>query len=149
LSFTLTRAPIVLTFQVLQGTQVVATSAVPPLAAGPQTETWDGRLADGSRAPDGTYTLALSITDDVTTFTRTATVTLDTVAPRITVLSYRNLRFRLSEPARLTLAVGAKRYTRLLTKAATTQFWLKTRPSAFRLTATDAAGNTSTVRYRR
>ena len=81
LSFTLTRAPIALTFQVLQGTQVVATPAVPPLAAGPQTETWDGRLADGSRAPDGTYTLALSITDDVTTFTRTATVTLDTARP--------------------------------------------------------------------
>jgi len=149
LSFTLTRAPIVLTFQVLQGTQAVATSAVPPLAAGPQTETWDGRLADGSRAPDGTYTLALSITDDVTTFTRTATVTLDTIAPRITVLSYRNLRFRLSEPARLTLVVGAKHYTRVLTKATTTQFWLKTRPSAYRLIATDAAGNTSTVRYRR
>jgi len=85
----------------------------------------------------------------VTTFTRTATVTLDTVAPRITVLSYRNLRFRLSEPARLTLVVGTKRYVRVLTKATTTQFWLKTRPLAYRLTATDAAGNTSTVRYRR
>ena len=93
--------------------------------------------------------LVLAITDDVTTFTRTATVTLDTTAPKITVLSYRNLRFRLSEPASLTLVVGTKRYTRVLTKAATTQFWLKTKPLAYRLTATDAAGNTATVRYRR
>ena len=116
-------------FQVLQGTQVVATPAVPPLGAGPQTLTWDGLLADGSRAPDGTYTLALTITDDVTTFTRTATLTLDTTAPVITVLSYRNLRFRVSEPATLTLIVGTRRYTRVLKKPATTQFWLKTKPS--------------------
>jgi N-acetylmuramoyl-L-alanine amidase len=149
LSFTLTRVPIALTFQVLHGTQVVATPATPPLAVGPQTQTWDGRLADGSRAPDGTYALVLSITDDVTTFTRTATVTLDTTAPTISVLSYRDLRFRLSEPATLSLVVGTKRYTRVLTKAATTEFWLKRKPAAYVLTATDAAGNTATVRYRR
>ena len=149
LSFTLTRVPTALTFQVLRGTQVVATPVATPLAPGPQTETWDGSLTDGSRAPDGTYTLVLSITDDVTTFARTASLTIDTTPPKITVLSYRNLRFRLSEPARLTLVVGTKRYTRVLTKAVTTQFWLKTKPSAYVLTATDAAGNTSTVRYRR
>ena len=149
MSFTLTRAPITLTFQVLQGTQVVAAPTMPPPVVGPQTLTWDGRVAGGSRAPDGTYTLALSITDDVTTFTRTAPVTLDTTAPRITVLSYRNLRFRLSEPAQLTLVVGTKRYTRVLKKATTIQFWLKTKPSAYVLTATDAAGNTATLRYRR
>jgi len=91
----------------------------------------------------------LAITDDVATFQRTTTVTLDTVAPRITVLSYRNLRFRLSEPALLTLVVGTKHYTRVLKKATATQFWLKTKPLAYRLTATDAAGNTTTVRYRR
>ncbi len=132
-----------------RGRSVVATPAVPPLGAGAQTLTWDGLLADGTRAPDGTYTLALSVTDDVTTFTRTGTVTLDTTPPAITVLSYRNLRFRVSEPATLTLVVGTKRYTRVVPKAATTQFWLKTQPFAYRLTATDAAGNTTTVRYRR
>ncbi len=149
LSFMLTRTPTTLTFQVLHGTRVVATPVVLPLVAGPQTETWDGRLANGSRAPDGTYTLVLSITDDVTTFTRTAAVTLDTTPPKISVLSYRNLRFRLSEPAQLTLVVGTKRYARVLAKATTTQFWLKAKPVAYVLTATDAAGNTATVRYRR
>jgi hypothetical protein len=34
-------------------------------------------------------------------------------------------------------------------KAATTQFWLRTKPAAYTLTATDAAGNVSVVRYRR
>jgi hypothetical protein len=149
LSFTLTRAPTALVFQVFHGAQAVATPSPPPLVAGPQTQTWDGRLADGSRARDGTYRLVLSVTDDVITFTRIATVTLDTTAPKISVLSYRNLRFRLSEPAQLTLVVGTTRYTRVLTKAATTQFWLKTKPAAYVLTATDAAGNTATVRYRR
>jgi hypothetical protein len=148
LSFSLTRAPSVMTFQVLQGAQVVAAPLVSPVV-GPQTLRWDGLLADGSRAPDGTYTLALSITDDVTMFTRTATLTLDTTAPVIKVLSYRNLRFRVSEPATLTLFVGTRRYTRVLKKPATTQFWLKTKPSAYRIVATDAAGNTATVRYRR
>jgi flagellar hook assembly protein FlgD len=149
MSFTLTRTPISLGFQVLQGTQVVAAPVVPPAVVGPQTLTWDGLLTDGSQAPDGTYTLALTITDDVGMFTRTARLTIDTTAPVIKVLSYRNLRFRVSEPATLTLIVGTRRYTRVLKKAAATQFWLKTKPSAYRVVATDAAGNTATVRYRR
>jgi hypothetical protein len=149
MTFTLTREPVALAFQVLRGKQVVAAPPAPAPVVGPQTLTWDGHLDDGSRAPDGTYTLVLAITDDVSTFQRTTTVTLDTVAPRITVLSYRNLRFRISEPALLTLVVGTKHYTRVLKKATATQFWLKTKPLVYRLPATDAAGNTTTVRYRR
>jgi hypothetical protein len=148
-SFTFARAPASATFQVLEGKQVVATPATPALAPGAQTLAWTGLLADGSRAPDGIYTLALSITDDLTTFVRTATVTIDTTPPTVTVLSYSNLRFRVSEPATLALYVGAKRYIRILKQAATTQFWLKTKLFAYRLVATDAAGNATTVRYRR
>jgi hypothetical protein len=122
---------------------------VPQLTAGPQTLTWDGLLADGSRAPDGAYTLALALTDDVTMFTRTAMLTIDTTAPVITVLSYRNLRFRISESATVTLIIGTRRYTHVLKAAGATQFWLKTKPASYRVVATDAAGNTATVRYRR
>jgi hypothetical protein len=143
LHFTLTRLPASLGFQVLRGTQVVATPPVPPLAVGPQVLTWDGS------APDGTYTLALTVTDEVATFTRTFEVTLDRTPPKVTVLSYRNLRFRLSEPATLTLVVGTQRYTRALRKPATTQFWLRTKPASYRLVAVDAAGNRTVVRYRR
>jgi hypothetical protein len=147
--FTLARAPLQLVFEVRRGTQVVAAPPLTPLLAGPQLLTWDGTLADGTRAPDGPYTLALGVTDEVGTFTRTARMTLDTTAPRITVLSYRNLRFRVSEPATLTLVVGTRQFTRTLKKAAATQFWLKAKPASYTLTATDAAGNTSSVRYRR
>jgi hypothetical protein len=34
-----------------------------------------------------------------------------------------------------------------LKKPATTQFWLKTKPARYTLTATDAAGNRTVVRY--
>jgi hypothetical protein len=148
LSFTLARAPVALMFQVLHGGQVVATPAVLPPMVGLETLTWSGQLDDGSPAPDGAYTLSLTITDDMTTFTRTGMLTLDTAAPKITVLSYRNLRFRVSEAATLTLVVGTRRYTRVLRKAATTQFWLKAKPTSYRLSATDTAGNTAVVRYR-
>jgi len=59
------------------------------------------------------------------------------------------MRFSVSEPATLVLVVGTQRYTRILRKAATTQFWLKVKPTAYRLIATDPAGNATTIRYRR
>jgi hypothetical protein len=143
LTFTLTRLPLSLTFQVLRGSQVVETPPVPALVVGPQTLTWD------SAVPDGTYTLALTVTDDATTFTRSVDVTIDATPPKVTALSYRNLRFRVSEPATLTLVAGAQRYTRVLHKAATTQFWLGTKPAAYRLVVVDLAGNKTVLRYRR
>jgi hypothetical protein len=148
-SYTLTRPPASVAFEVLRDNGVVATPATPPPVVGPQTLTWDRMLADGSPAPDGAYTLAVTITDELTTFTRTATVTLDRTAPVIKVVSYPNMRFRISEPATLTLVVGPQRYTRVLKKPTTTQFWFRKKPAAYRLVAQDAAGNVSTVRYRR
>ncbi|MDX6470054.1 MAG: hypothetical protein QOF75_1857 [Gaiellaceae bacterium] len=148
LAFTLTRLPTTLQFQVLNGTTVVASPPVDPPAVGPGTVHWDGTVADGSTAPDGTYTLALTLSDQYTTYTRSATVTVDSTPPKITVLSYRTMKFRLSEPSIVTLVVGASRYSRTLTKATTTTFWLKQKPHAYQLIATDAAGNVSSVRYR-
>ena len=148
LGLTLARAPTTAQLQVLRGAQVVSEPTIPTLVAGPQTLTWDGTIGDGEIAGDGQYRLALTITDGATTFTRTAPVVLDSTPPRIFVLSRRSLRFRLSEPATLTLVVGAMRYTRTLTQAGATQFWLRTAPRAYTLLATDAAGNTATVSYR-
>jgi hypothetical protein len=115
----------------------------PPVAlvAGPQTVTWP-TLAKG-----GTYPVALTITDELGTFTRT--IVVDLQPPAIQAVSYANLRFRVSEAATLVLTVGRTQYHRVVPKAATTQFWLKTKPTAYTLTATDAAGNVSTLRYRR
>jgi hypothetical protein len=149
LSFTLSRAPLALVFHVLRGSTVVASPPVPALAAGTQTVAWDRLLANGSRAPDGAYVLALTVTDEAGTFTRTATVVLDTKAPKVQVLSYRLLRFRIGEAATLQLVVGTRRFTRTLTKPGTTQFWLKQKPAAYVLMVTDAVGNSTTVRYPR
>jgi flagellar hook assembly protein FlgD len=145
--FTLMRGPVTLALQVLRGKKLVASPITGTYDAGPQTLLWGGTLDTGAVAPDGTYTLAVSVTDGSTVFTRSAAVTLDSTAPRIAVLSYRELRFRVSEPATLTLVAGAKRYTRTLAKAGTTQFHLAVRPRAYRLLAMDAAGNASSVRY--
>jgi len=149
LSFTLTRLPVSWDFQVLRGSDVVSWPPGGTLELGPQTLTWDGTLDDGNTiAPDGTYTLTLSITDQFTTFTKAATVTLDSTPPAITVLSYPTMRFRVSEPSVLTLVVGAHRYSRTLKQPWTVSFWLAQKPRAYRLIATDAAGNVSVVRYR-
>ena len=149
LGFALTRLPSALAFRVLRGSTVVAAPPLPSLATGPQSLTWNGQLADGTPAPDGVYTLELAITDDVGTFTRDATLTIDTKPPTLQALSFRALRFRVSEPATLVLTVGARSYTRVLKTAAVTQFWLRTRPASYVVTATDAAGNATTLRYRR
>jgi flagellar hook assembly protein FlgD len=150
MSFTLTRLPVSSVFQVIRtpGPGVAANPPRNPLAVGPQTLTWDGSLDDGTKAPDGTYALSLTITDQFTTFTKSMTVTLDSTPPAISVLSYRTMRFRVAEPAVLTLVVGTNRYTRTLKQAGTLSFWLKQKPRAYRLIATDAAGNVSVVRYR-
>ncbi len=147
--FTITAGPVPARFQVLRGSTVVATPTVTSLSPGRQSLTWNGLLADGTTAPDGVYTLALTITDPTLTFTRSATVTVDSTPPAITPVSYANLTFRISEPATLTLAVGAKRYTRTVRQPGTVSFWLRPRPAAYTLTAVDAAGNSSMVRYRR
>jgi hypothetical protein len=148
LSFTLTRGPVNAELQVLRGADVVATPSSGALQAGPQTLTWNGTRDDGTAAPDGIYVLSLSITDEFTTFTKTATVTLDSTPPKVTALSYRSMRFRVAEPSVVTLVVGSSRYTKSLKQAKTISFWLKHRPRAYRLIAADAAGNVTVVRYR-
>jgi hypothetical protein len=140
-SLAFSRAPLAATLQVLNGTTVVAAPSV-STTAGAQTLSWPA-------LEDGMYTVVLTVTDDVGTSSYTAPLIVDTTAPRITVASYKNLRFSVSEPATLVLVVGTQRYRRVLKKAGTTQFWLKVKPRAYRLTASDASGNAATIRYRR
>jgi len=140
-TFTLTRPAQLVTAQVTTGTEIVATPAV-LATGGPQVIGWQ-QLADGS------YALTLTVTDDVGTFSRTTPFVVDTTPPRVTVLSYKNLHFRVNEAATLTLIVGATRYSRTLKQPGVTQFWLKAKPTAYTLLATDPSGNTTTITYRR
>ena len=139
-TLTLNRVPLAATLQVLRGTEVVAAPSV-ALLAGPQTISWPA-------LPGGAYSVALTISDDAGTFTEALPLVVDTTPPQVTVVSYRNTRFRVSEPATLTLIVAGVRYTRIVRKATTTQFWLKVKPSRYTLRVTDAAGNVTTIRYR-
>jgi hypothetical protein len=66
-TFVLSRPAQLVTAQITNGTQVVATPAV-LAGSGPQTVTWPA-------FPVGSYTLTLTVTDDVGTFSRTATFT--------------------------------------------------------------------------
>jgi hypothetical protein len=139
-SFTLTRPPLAVTLEVRKGSSVVAAPTVLP-ASGPQTFTW-------TKPKDGAYEVVLAVTDDVGTFSRRVPLLVDATPPRVTVLSYRNMRFRVGEPSTLVLTTGGHTFKRVLRKPATTQFWLKAKPRRYVLTATDTAGNVTTVRYR-
>jgi hypothetical protein len=138
---TLAKAPTAATLALLQGSSVVWQTVIPP-AVGMQVVPWP-------LPAEGAYTVALTITDAAGTYTTNTPLTVDTTPPKVTVLSYANMRFRLSEPVTLTLVVGPQRYTRHVRKPATTQFWLKVKPVAYTLLATDGAGNVTRVRYRR
>jgi hypothetical protein len=138
---TFAKAPTASTLALLQGTSVVWQTVIPP-SVGMQVVPWPAPA-------EGAYTVALTITDAAGTYTTNTPLTVDTTPPRVTVLSYANMRFRLSEPVTLTLVVGTQRYTRHVRKPATTQFWLKVKPAAYTLLAVDAAGNVTRVRYRR
>jgi len=77
-TLTLARTPLSAMLQVLQGTNVVASPSV-AANAGAQTITWGG-------LPDGTYTVSLTVTDDVGTSTYAAPLTVDTTPPQVTVI---------------------------------------------------------------
>jgi hypothetical protein len=139
-TFTLTRAPLGVTLEVRRGSTVAASPSASP-TAGQQTFTWPA-------LKDGSYDVVLTVTDEAGILTRSVPLVVDTTAPRVTVLSYKNLRFRVGEAATLTLTVSGRTFTRALKKPATTQFWLKLKPSRYVLTAKDAAGNITTVRFR-
>jgi hypothetical protein len=111
-------------------------------AAGEQAVSWPA-------LPDGSYVVTLSIADEIGTFVKSLPLVVDTTPPKVTVISYASLRFRISEPAQLTLVVGTRRFTRVLKQAGTTQFRLRVKPTRYTLLVTDDSGNTTTVRYRR
>ncbi len=147
LAFTLAAGPVQAEVDVVQGASIVSTLADDTFQPGAHTVSWDGRNADGTVAPDGAYTLRLTVTDTLGTLVRGLPLTVDSTPPVVTAVSARTLRFALSEPATVTLEVGARRYTSPR-KAGPFHFWLKTKPYAYKIVAVDAAGNTFRALYR-
>jgi hypothetical protein len=95
---------------------------------------------------DGKYAAVLTATNDLGTVVHTILFRIDTVPPLLRALSFRSLRFRVSEPATIRLVVNGKLVTRSV-KAGVFSYRAP-RVRTVRIVAQDAAGNLSrTLRY--
>jgi hypothetical protein len=96
---------------------------------------------------DGTYAGTLTTTGEVGTARRTALFRIDTKPPRLRALSFRALRFWVSERSTVRLVVNGVRVVRTV-RAGNFSF-RHGRVRAVRAVAQDAAGNLSrTLTYR-
>jgi hypothetical protein len=133
-------APAAVQLRVLSGRTPVATLLDAQLDPGPQQLPWDG-----GGLPDGLYSVVLSATDSLMTSQETTKLTLDRVPPVLGLLSLRYLRFRLSEPARLTLVVNGSAHRLTIRKAGVFRVGHRGTVRTLRAFAADAAGNRSRV----
>ena len=90
---------------VRRGTTDVASVFDALLPVGPQALTWPGGVRDG------TYFMALTVTDSVGPVTQLTPLRVDRVAPRLKVVNKRPLRVSLSEPARVTFVADGSATT--------------------------------------
>jgi hypothetical protein len=111
------------------------------LAPGAQTIPWSP-----TGLKDGKYAGVLTATNDVGTVTHSVLFRIDTVAPELRALSFRGLRFRVSEPATIRLTLNGKLVVRTV-RAGAFSFHASSVRSV-RVVAQDAAGNVSrTLKY--
>jgi hypothetical protein len=139
-SFELTRAASV-RVDVAQAGKTIAQVYVADLRPGVQAVTWNG-----TETKDGKYAGILTATSDLGVVTHTAPFRVDTVAPVLRAVSWRGMRFSVSEAATVRLTVNGRRLTRSV-RVGSFSFRVS-RPRAAQIVATDAAGNVSrTLRY--
>jgi N-acetylmuramoyl-L-alanine amidase-like protein len=111
------------------------------LAPGAQTVSWNP-----TGLKDGKYAVVLSATNAVGIVIHTVLVRIDTVVPKLRVLSFRSLRFRVSEPATIRLTLNGRLVSRAV-RAGMFSFHAP-RVRNVRIVAQDAAGNVSpTLKY--
>jgi hypothetical protein len=111
------------------------------LPVGVQSVSW---LPSGLK--DGKYAAILTATNDVGTVAHTVSFRIDTVAPVLRALSFRRLRFRVSEPVTIKLVLNRRLVTRSVRAGV---FSCRApRVRTVRIVARDAAGNLSrTLKY--
>jgi hypothetical protein len=92
---------------ILQGGVVVGSPFAGQLGIGPQTLDWNGT---GFGAPlfDGTYQATITITDQLGDVQLAVPITIDSTAPKLTLVDKATLKFTLDEPATVTLLVNEK-----------------------------------------
>jgi N-acetylmuramoyl-L-alanine amidase len=131
--------------RVLRGTQVFATLLEKDLPAGKQRLTWDG-----SRLPDGRYTVSVGAADSLLDVTRALRVTIDRKPPLVRLISFSPLTFRVTEPGRLVVAVNGRWRRVALKRAGLVRLGNRTPVRSVTAYAVDLAGNKSrAVRARR
>jgi hypothetical protein len=135
--FELTRAASV-RLDIAQAGKTSASVYSADLPVGPQTVAWSP-----SGLKDGKYAAVLTATNDVGTVVHTVPFRIDTVAPELRALSFRSLRFRVSEPATVRLTLNGKLVARTV-RAGVFSFHAS-RVRSVRLVAQDAAGNVSRI----
>jgi hypothetical protein len=99
-----------------------------------------------SALKDGKYAALLTATNDLGTVVHTLLFRIDTKAPVLRALSFRDLRFRVSEPATIRLVLNGKLVTRSVRAGVFS--YRAPRVRTVRIVAQDAAGNLSrTLKY--
>jgi N-acetylmuramoyl-L-alanine amidase len=141
ISFGLT-APAEARVRILRGTTLVATPLDAQEQPGTQRFVWDGATPAGT-IPDGSYAAAVDAVTETGTATVTVPFAVDTVAPRVRVVSLRPLNVFVSEPAKLRLTVDGSSLGRNVKRRGTIRVRWPHRPSRVRIVATDRAGNVS------
>jgi N-acetylmuramoyl-L-alanine amidase len=140
LSFELTRAASV-RLDIAQAGKTVASVYSADLQPGAQSVTWNG-----AGAKDGKYGAVLTAANEVGTVLHTVLFRIDRVPPQLRALSFRGLRFRVSEAATIRLTLNGRLVVRNV-RAGVFSF-RSTRVRSVRISAQDAAGNVSrTLRY--
>ncbi len=129
--------PSLVRLDVLRGTTPLASLVSGELPAGPQALAWDGRAADGS------YRLALTVTDPVGSVTQEYKLRLDRVKPVLKRTSKRPLRVSLSEPATVTFVADGVLVTVRRPRAGIFNVVLARPFKRLDVFAEDAAGNVS------
>jgi N-acetylmuramoyl-L-alanine amidase-like protein/flagellar hook capping protein FlgD len=140
-SFTLTQnAPVRLDIQ--QRGVVVATPFQGVLGIGSHTLAWDGTW-NGAPLADGTYVATVTVTDQLGDVQLPLFLSIDTIAPVLTLLDARTLKFSLDEPATVTLLVN--KTTQIVQTAPKGTFTIPYVGAVAEVTgrAQDAAGNLS------
>jgi len=127
--------------EIAQAGKTLASVYSANLTPGAQTVSW---APTGLK--DGKYAGVLTATNDLGTVTHTVLFRIDTVAPVLRALSFRGLRFRVSEQAVIRLTLNGKLMTRTV-RAGVFSFRAP-RVRSVRIVAQDAAGNVSrTLKY--
>jgi hypothetical protein len=127
--------------EIAQAGKTLASVYSADLVPGTQSVSWNP-----TGLKDGKYAGVLTATNDVGTVTHTALFRIDTLAPNLRALSFRSLRFRVSESATIRLTLNGKLVSRTV-RAGVFSF-PAARVRSVRIVARDVAGNVSrTLKY--